>query len=55
METARCRSKSDRVAFAVHAFMTAEGFKLEAVGDDAEKASSAGVVDQVFAPRATYT
>lgn len=35
------RSKSDRVAFAVHAFMTAEGFKLEAVGDDAEKASSA--------------
>ena len=45
---ARCRSKSDRVAFAVHAFMIAEGFKLEAVGEDAEKASSAGVADQLF-------
>lgn len=54
MNIARRRSKSDRVAFAVHTFMTAEGFKLEAVGDDAEKASSAGVADQVFAPRATH-
>ena len=29
--------------------MIAEGFKLEAVGDDAERASSAGVADQVHA------
>lgn len=35
------RSRSDRLAFAAHAFMIAQGFKLEAVGDDAEKASSA--------------
>lgn len=37
------------MAFAAHAFMIAQGFKLEAVGDDAEKASSAGVADYTFA------
>lgn len=42
------------MAFAAHAFMIAEGFKLEAVGDDAEKASSAGVADQLFALPCTY-
>ncbi|DBB02948.1 TPA: hypothetical protein ACH3X1_013545 [Trebouxia sp. C0004] len=35
------RTRNDRVAFAVHAFMVANGFKLEAVGDNADKASSA--------------
>ena len=29
--------------------MIAQGFKLEAVGDDAETASSAGVADYTFA------
>ena len=43
---AHCRSRNDRVAFAAHAFMIAEGYKLEAVGDDAEKASSAGTASQ---------
>ena len=37
------RSKSDRLAFAVHTNMIAEGFKLEAVGEHAERASSAGM------------
>ena len=49
-----CRSSSDRVAFAAHAFMIVQGFKLEAVGDDAEKASSAGTADQVFALPCSY-
>ncbi|KAA6425319.1 MAG: hypothetical protein FRX49_04812 [Trebouxia sp. A1-2] len=35
------RTRNDRVAFAVHAFMVANGFKLEAVGENADKASSA--------------
>ena len=34
--------------------MIAEGFKLEAVGDDAEKASSAGVADHKLALTPTY-
>lgn len=36
------RSRADRVAFAVHAYIVAEGYKLESVGDTAEEASSAG-------------
>ena len=36
------RSRTDRVAFAVHAYVVAEGYKLEAVSDAAEQASSAG-------------
>lgn len=36
------RSRGDRVAFAVHTYLVAEGYKLEAVGNAADQASSAG-------------
>ena len=33
-----CRSKHDRLAYAIHAFLLADGYKLVAAGKDAEKA-----------------
>ena len=34
-----CRNKHDQVAFAVHAFMLADGYKLVATGKKADEAS----------------
>ena len=33
-----CRSRHDRLAYAVHAFLLADGYKLVGTGKDAEKA-----------------
>ena len=37
-----CRSKQDCVAYAVHAFLLADGYKLVATGKDADKAPKGG-------------
>ena len=35
-----CRNAHDRLAFAVHSFLLADGFRLVAVGKDAEEATT---------------